>query len=1328
MNAILRRLAAVALVAGTMSALPADAAQGVLPEVLLVVDTSQSMQYRVGADKLPLCSMSSATDQKSRWTLVREIVGGSFASHQCKYEALPAMAESLTPPKQLFGAPTCIGGLKHYLGPAYTIDAYTSVPAGQFPSGTAHFGSLGVSLNTTARTGEASSELKVTTLDVPFFHFDLTPVTTTEPWIEGSVSLFANVNTLVSPGAIYSLVLAYANPQPQPNVTVNGTPHACAVSRAASRTVLSDPVPLLSKGPAKLKFTLTEAGLADLNARRKAGQNHVYLTLAPATARFNGANCTLPVLPKSAITVDVVYDTNALSPVALRPTLALQAGKLCPGEGPAQHSVAQGVNELGLYVEEPVGKDGLIDMFGPSAKFALLAGDHALSMATTAPGGFSYAQPLSTLWGDANHGMADPALVGSPSVPMTRPDDMAARQATYKQIQDRLKTLRPNGPTPLATQLQDVVDYIGPGPFMDPHFKSTVDDPVNGDPYRQCRRHIVALISDGGSNLYGGTTDGRAAAIAAAAKLYSLNVPVHVLAVGHPADGGAGPPAADLDFLSQVAAAGGTLGATIAKSPADAMQALSGAIAAANVQGEVLTRPILSSATGTKTDVLHAFHAISYFDISQPLRTRGVIEQRIFRCDGDCKAAETPNRANVCEVIDYHARLRDRVGPRRKYSHRLGSRILADKNNLTATELGIGTVGIAPKLQLVPPGLCATTGGYNLSKPEERDGYRDHVLETLVGAKSSCREKHPLGATARSQAAVLEPADRLGLREPSFQIYAKRTVPASANFSDLNPPGSAGRPTMLFAATHDGLLHAFRSDRNPKIGTADNAVAGDEMWAFLPRFNLTRISNMKLVTEAPASFLGGSVTTAHALLKRTSIDVKAAAKEWRAVVIVGAGEAGSGYMALDVTSPDDPRLLWEISPEQHCWGSGSVSGVVGPMCLKVKTFQAMGRSTSRAVITTLFYRKDGLLGERSVAVIPLGKAPAEAETSNIGAEGLGARGVIVVDLETGELIRQWLTTDIDAGKLGAVDPTKLGNFWADAACFNGAPGQVATRCFFGDSKGVVWRADFASTEPLEWSVAAFFDAYSGPEVPAQQNLAMANPDRVPVLSAPSLAMRVDGKLNIVFGTGGVDYALSATQRSLAYSLREKLTPKTATSDAKVESFRNWVKTLALFERFAGPATTFGGNGYFATYTVAADSLCELGNARVWGVRFDRPKTPSDPTDLQGAFPNPSKPSSVSANLTYLDLGAYKPSPAFIAQVPACRGACAPGDTQCIAATGGLISPDKPRYEIGIGVAGPVQGKNQTPKVGPKPQVGTVTRELPSPRTAVVLTGWDLLLE
>jgi len=673
---------------------------------------------------------------------------------------------------------------------------------------------------------------------------------------------------------------------------------------------------------------------------------------------------------------------------------------------------------------------------------------------------------------------------------------------------------------------------------------------------------------------------------------------------------------------------------------------------------------------------------------------------------------------------------------RKVYTHKNGARIGLDAGHVSADDLAINTAGTGAEMLRQANGTCVAAGAMNLTIDSQRDKYRDHVLDTLLGAKSTCRELVPLGAPGHAQPAVLDPADRLALRDPSFLSYSKAKTPSTANYTVDNPPGSALRPTMLFAATHDGLLHAFRTDVNPKIKSANDEKAGDELWVFLPKFNLKRLPQLSLVTIADASFLGGAVVAAHVLLERDSAGTAAAAKNWRAVVIAGAGEGGSGYVALDVTAPEDPQLLWEITPASHCYGAGNVGGVAGPACMDTKKFAGMGRSTAKPLIASMFYHKPGGTdAEHAVAIIPYGKPPADASVlvdPTKVAEGNGDRGVMVVDLSNGDIVRIFTGADLKTdGMTVSVSATKtLGYQWSSMACYNSAPGQITTRCFVGDSKGMLWRLDLSSPDPSLWKMSFFFDAYGGgQDVPASLHFELDSPNRVAVLSAPSLATSADGNLRVVYGTGGVDDETSDLRHSVVYSLSEHVVVAGNGEISGVSADRNWVKILSDYERFVGPPLIFGGNAYWSTYATVKGSACATGKARLYGAKFDRPVSVSDPSSLQGALENPAKPGTISANLLFNEIGAYKPSPVDVLPVPACTGTCPPADTKCVIAAGGQLGGARPKYELGVAVPGGVQSAYQAPKgSSPPAAVGTISREMPQPRTSAVITGWDLLLD
>ncbi len=1314
------------LVLAGMCAVGADTASAAtvaLPEVLLVVDGSASMQHRLYDNSPPTCG--TAADQRSRWIAAREIISGTFLNYKCANSTLPKTSEELVPPVPPVGGQKCITGLPMIVGTNFTAPAFNTTTAFTVTSATK------ITTMTYAE-GANGAAFQFPTLQLTFSQLP----TPAPDWPAVTVAMRVR-QVLTNPAKAPTVVLALVDQNPTASIN-----NFRCLAAGPSRLVVSDPVTISPHAAnTGVTFSLNAAGLSALVARKKAGQVNTWLSVVPAAATYP-TSCNAAAAASSPNTGNFNFYGSLFAP---QPTLVITNGSKCPSEGPATHATASGINDLGVFVNTPFGRDGLLDVFGPSAKFALLPSDTVLNQGTTAAAGFSFGAAITSYWGTANHGMMDPFAASTYSVPITRPETLAARTSTYNAINAALQNYVPNGPSTLGAQLEDVLQYLGPGTYMDPHFKTLVQDPVNGDPYAACRSKIVVVLSDGGANFHDGTLTGRELALTTAAKLFAAKVKVFVVAVGHPAAGVNGPAAADLQFLHDLAAAGGTAKAIVQSTPGEVVKALAGAIGSVNVDTQVNTYPLSTLSTGAIADVQHTFQGLSAFNISQPLRSGGTLEQRIFSCDSTCKNPGDPTRGQVCNVVDFGSRLLSRGPARRLYTHKTGGRLDINSSNILPADLGIGTVGAQPKLVLNAIGDCVTSGSYDMAVVAQRNTYRDDVLNLLSGAKGTCRETVPLGATSKSQPAVLEPAERMGVREPSFQTFAKATVPSNGNLSPLNPPGSAGRPTMLFAATHDGLLHAFRTDRDTKIITKDTLTNGEELWAWLPRFTLSRLASLKLISTAEASYLGGSITTGHVQLHRFSTDSDAqAAQRWRSVVVVGAGEAVSGYFALDVTSPEDPRLLWELSPDRHCWGPAiSYAGVPGPVCAPpaANTVQDFGRSVAKPTFASLFYKRTGeVAAQHAVVILPLGMPPAMASVANQGVEGAGARGVVVVELETGAVVRKFLTADLDLFNLPVTvtaPTTDLGYFFTDPACHNNTAGQISTRCFLGDSKGMLWRLDLSDSDPTKWKLSFFHDAYGGPDVPVALVKTINSADRVPILSPPSLSASVPNAkstvrsdLVVVYGTGSGATAASLTRLHLVYSLSE--TFQVQGGGPKVIATRNWLKRLSPLERFIGPPLVFALNAYWATFQITAAGSCEVGTARLWGARFDRPQFPTDPEDLQGVFENPLN-KAVSANLDYVEVGTDKPSPVDVQAVPACRGNCNPTDFACVSklnnATNPAIGGSKPRYEVSVASGNATkQSANQTPLAGAKPAVGTVSQELPSPRTAAVVTGWDLLVD
>ncbi|MGQ0384344.1 MAG: hypothetical protein ACT4UP_06655 [Gammaproteobacteria bacterium] len=106
---------------------------------------------------------------------------------------------------------------------------------------------------------------------------------------------------------------------------------------------------------------------------------------------------------------------------------------------------------------------------------------------------------------------------------------------------------------------------------------------------------------------------------------------------------------------------------------------------------------------------------------------------------------------------------------------------------------------------------------------------------------------------------------------------------------------------IAFVATQDGLLHAFDFD------------SGVERWAWLPRALLPRLAALardEATTVRGHGIDGPLVVHRHDPDGDGRIDTESGEHLW---LMFGLGRGGNRHYALDISVPDEPRLLWSVA-------------------------------------------------------------------------------------------------------------------------------------------------------------------------------------------------------------------------------------------------------------------------------------------------------------------------------------------------------------------------------------------------------------------------------
>jgi len=240
------------------------------------------------------------------------------------------------------------------------------------------------------------------------------------------------------------------------------------------------------------------------------------------------------------------------------------------------------------------------------------------------------------------------------------------------------------------------------------------------------------------------------------------------------------------------------------------------------------------------------------------------------------------------------------------------------------------------------------------------------------------------------------------------------------------------RPMMIYVGTNDGMLHAFRNED------------GGETFSVVP-YNL--LGKLKEMRTTHNFYVDSSPKAYDVYLKNEN--------DWKTVLISGERGGGPYYFALDITEPDNPKILWDWTDTNvgETWGKPDIGKVNVDGEAKFVAFVTGGYSTQ----------------------------------DNKG------NGFYVVDIETGTTLKSF-TVGSSTNKL----PSGPIAYDADK---NGYVDYV----YFGDINGTLWKVDVTGTHTVDWALYEFFKP--------------SNPKLRPIFYTPAVTKNDEGKTLIFFGTG-----------------------------------------------------------------------------------------------------------------------------------------------------------------------------------------------------------------
>ena len=479
---------------------------------------------------------------------------------------------------------------------------------------------------------------------------------------------------------------------------------------------------------------------------------------------------------------------------------------------------------------------------------------------------------------------------------------------------------------------------------------------------------------------------------------------------------------------------------------------------------------------------------------------------------------------------------------------------------------------------------------------------------------------------------------------------------------------AAQRPSVLYFSTNDGILHAMLSENwcpvvangevAPNLG-ADGicnvgdpsfiAAAGHELWGYIPPAVYPRLPSLVGFNESTSDYFYGRQETLDAMVITKDVSLAwlpgeaDSAQRYRTVLLAGQRGGGRTYTAMDVTDPtgvgaDDaidtaaPTLLWQFTDDDM----GQTYPEAGLTEALIVT-DATGDEVQRRAIAIM----PGGAGKLSPglentecdstpAASPAAKDPPNAIYSMTVADTRSVRtarhcwqkegrGLYIVDVSTGLLLRKWDSDSCDAGADPDDTTCLMSPMLGGVSLFPNGVGQAATAGYMMDADGILWRLDLSSSDPAEWTLLPMYDMFNEPIANSTLSPGLAGR---PTFGPPLLSVNDNGDVVIILATGDLDSLENPDEVNRIVSLTERV-DTTGTEPFRVAEV-NWETTLLPGEQVTGPIQLFEGNVYYATFKTETDATdgCHFGYARLCGVNYiERRPGQTGPTQLAplGAF-------------------------------------------------------------------------------------------------------------
>ena len=405
---------------------------------------------------------------------------------------------------------------------------------------------------------------------------------------------------------------------------------------------------------------------------------------------------------------------------------------------------------------------------------------------------------------------------------------------------------------------------------------------------------------------------------------------------------------------------------------------------------------------------------------------------------------------------------------------------------------------------------------------------------------------------------------------------------------------------VVFYGGNDGMLHAVKGGRG--------AGGGTELWAFVapeffPKLKRLHDNNLKIsATDPRPYFFDGMIATWTVDADKDGILSGGSDKVY---LYVSARRGGRLLYALDVSVPDDPRLMW-----RHGCASATGSASCDP------GYGELGQTWSLPQAVQLHHTANPVLwmgaGYDNIADDSLPQG-----TATMG------RGILAIDGLTGDVI--WQAGPAPAGSSFSRTVSAMRfSIASDLAVIDRDGDGSVDRVYAPDTGGNIWRVDIDDIDPTNWKVTLLAtlggtgaqarkflyppDVVFGGDKQNYDAVLIGSGDREHPLDT-SVINRFYMLKDISMGMTGADLGIveSNLYDASANLIQDGTTAEKSAARAALSSMRGWFVALSAGEKVVSNAVTLAGTTYFGTNrpTPPAPGVCtaNLGEARLYALGF-----------------------------------------------------------------------------------------------------------------------------